>query len=89
MLSAKETGRDLTALKRFLRAHPVYDPSFRGKNNLYKLFVCRAVSLLRDGGRMGFITPMAILGDDQAADLRREILRVGAFTSVDAHCCPR
>jgi hypothetical protein len=33
---------------------------------------------------MGFITPMAILGDDQAADLRKEIFRAGAFTSIDA-----
>ena len=84
VLSEKETGHDLTGLRKYLKARVVYAPSFRGKNNLYKLFVCLALSLLRDGGRMGFITPMAILGDDQAADLRKEILRVGAFTSVDA-----
>lgn len=84
VLSEKETGHDLSALKRFLKAQPIYSPSFRGKNNLYKLFVCRAAGLLADGGRLGFITPMAILGDDQAADLRRMMFSVGAFTSVDA-----
>jgi hypothetical protein len=42
------------------------------------------MSLLGDGGRLGFITPMAILGDDQAADLRKMIFRSGAFTSIDA-----
>lgn len=84
VLSEKETGRDLTKLREFLRTQPVYEPSFRGKNNLYKLFVCQAVDLLRDGGRMGFITPMAVLGDDQAVGIRRKILEAGVFTSVDA-----
>ncbi len=84
VLSEKETGHDLKAFKKFLKAQAIYDPSFRGKNNLYKLFVCLAHSLLGDGGRMGLITPMAILGDDQAANIRRNILEVGAFTSIDA-----
>jgi len=84
VLSEKETGHDLSRLREFLRSQPVYQPSFRGKNNLYKLFVCRAVELLRDGGRMGFVTPMAILGDKQAMEIRRLILGAGAFTSVDA-----
>ena len=84
VLSERETGHDLTKLKEFLKAQPVYDASFRGKNNLYKLFVCRAIDLLAAGGRLGLITPMAILGDDQAAAIRRGILDIGAFTSVDA-----
>jgi len=84
VLSEKETGRDLKALRGFLECQPAYKPSFRGKNNLYKLFICRALDLLAEGGRLGFITPMAILGDDQAADLRRAILSNGTFTSVDA-----
>jgi hypothetical protein len=84
VLSEKETGHDLANLKEFLRAQSVYDPSFHGKNNLYKLFVCRAIDLLCEGGRMGFITPMAVLGDEQAGEIRRLVLEKGAFTSVDA-----
>ena len=84
VLSEKETGHDLANFKEFLKAQAVYEPSFRGKNNLYKLFVCRALDLLCDGGRMGLITPMAVLGDDQAVAIRRKILEEGAFTSVDA-----
>lgn len=84
VLSELETGHDLSGFTAFLKAQPLYGPSFRGKNNLYKLFVCRAMDLLADGGRLGFITPMAILGDDQAADLRRMILTSGTFTSIDA-----
>jgi len=84
VLSELETERDLASVKSFIGAQPIYDASRRGKNNLYKLFVCRALDLLRDGGFLGFITPMAILGDDQASDLRRKIVEMGAFTSVEA-----
>lgn len=84
VLSEAETGRDLTAFKSFIAHDPVYEPSRRGKNNLYKLFICRSLELLRDGGLMGYITPMAVLGDDQAADIRRRIVEVGAFTGIEA-----
>ena len=84
VLSEREIGRDLSQLKAFIAAQPIYDPSRRGKNNLYKLFICRALDLLAEGGRFGFIVPMALLGDDQAAALRAAMLDAGAFTSVDA-----
>lgn len=84
VLAEKELGRDLSQLKAYIEAMPIYDPSRRGKNNLYKLFICRALDLLADGGRFGFIVPMAVLGDDQAADIRKAMLRVGALTAVEA-----
>jgi hypothetical protein len=84
VLSERETGRNLSALQGFLRSRPVYAPSLVGKNNLYKLFICRALSLLTDGGLLGFITPMAVLGDEQASGIRRAILTAGAFTAIEA-----
>jgi hypothetical protein len=84
VLSELESGLDLSNLRAFIEAEPTYAPSRRGKNNLYKLFVCRALDLLAEGGRLGFITPMAVLGDDQAADLRREMVRQGSFTAIEA-----
>jgi hypothetical protein len=84
VLSEAETGHDLSAFKSFIAHDPVYEPSRRGKNNLYKLFICRSLELLRDGGLMGYITPMAVLGDDQAADIRRHIVEVGTFTNIEA-----
>jgi hypothetical protein len=84
VLSEAETGRDLSTIKAFIEYDPIYEPSLRGKNNLYKLFICRALQLLAEGGHMGFITPMALLGDDQAADIRRKIVDVGSFTNVEA-----
>jgi hypothetical protein len=84
VLSEKENLRALRAFKRFIADDPVYESSIRGKNNLYKLFVCKALELVAEGGFLGFITPMAILGDDQAADLRRKLVEVACFTGVDA-----
>jgi len=84
VLADLEVGRDLTAFKAFIEAVPLYDASRHGKNNLYKLFICRALDLLREGGYLGFITPMAVLGDDQAADIRRKIVELGSFTSIES-----
>lgn len=84
VLSERETGRDLSALRAFVENDNVYEPTRRGKNNLYKLFICRAIDVLANGGRLGFITPMAVLGDDQAADIRRRIVEVGSFTGIEA-----
>lgn len=81
---AVDVCRFLESFKRLIDTEPIYRPSKRGKNNLYKLFICRALDLLAEGGRFGFIVPMALLGDDQAADVRRAMLDSGALTSVDA-----
>jgi hypothetical protein len=84
VLSELENATDLSAFRAVIEADPVYQPSLRGKNNLYKLFVCKALELLVSGGYLGFITPMAILGDDQAADLRRQTVTVGSFRAIEA-----
>lgn len=84
VLSELESGRDLTAFRDFIDGNSVYDPSREGKNNLYKLFICRALELLRDGGHFGFITPMAVLGDKIAKEIRRKIVEVGSFTGIEA-----
>ena len=84
VLSEKETGKDLSGLKQFLKFSAIYKPSFIGKNNLYKLFICRSLSLLAEGGRLGFITPMPLLGDEQAVKIRLAVFQQGTFTSVEA-----
>ena len=62
VLSEKESGHALGAFKAYIENQSVYAPSRRGKNNLYKLFVCRALQLLADGGHMGFIVRWRSLG---------------------------
>ena len=84
VLSKKESGIDPTDLKAFADSEPLYHPAIRGKQNLYKLFICRALDVLRDGGRFGFIVPMPLFGDDQAADVRRHMAKLGEFTAIEA-----
>lgn len=84
VLSELENEEDLSGFKAYIEATPALNPSRRGKNNLYKLFICRALDMLADEARFGFIVPMAVLGDDQAADVRKAILAAGAFTGVEA-----
>ena len=84
VLSELESGIDPTDLKTFVNAVPAYRPAIRGKHNLYKLFICRALDVLRVGGRLGFIVPMPLLGGDQAAGLRKHMAAAGGFTAIDA-----
>ena len=83
VLSELETGRDLRGLRAFVDEHDAYAPARRGKNNLYKLFICRAMELLAPSGFVGFIVPMPLLGDDQAADVRRMLFRETALSTLE------
>jgi hypothetical protein len=83
VLSEKELRRDLSQVRAYIASNPIYAPSRRKKNNLYKLFMCRFVELLRDSGRLGVIVPMALLGDDISALVRRMLVEQGTFTKID------
>jgi hypothetical protein len=84
VLSALETGRNLDGLRAFIDYGEQYRPSIRGKNNLYKLFICRATQFLAINGRFGFIVPMPFLGDDQAFGIRQMLFSSGRFTGIEA-----
>jgi len=84
VLSELESGRDLRLFRAFIKHEPTYEPSRVGKNNLYKLFICRSLDLLARGGHLGFITPMAVLGDEQAVGVRRKLTEVGSFLGIEA-----
>jgi len=45
-----------------------------GRFDIFILFVARAIKLLRDGGRLGFIVPSAVLNQNYAKKLRKLIL---------------
>lgn len=84
VLSELETGLDLGGLQAFIEHEPVYSASRIGKNNLYKLFICRALDLLAERSRFGFIVPMTVLGDKITAGVRQSLLEAGALTTIDA-----
>jgi len=46
----------------------------RGKINTYRLMMERGLTLLREGGALGFIVPATLLADSTAEPLRKEIL---------------
>jgi hypothetical protein len=82
VLAEREVGREIAYLKRHIVLDPSLQPSVRGKNNLYKVFICRAVELLADGGYLGFIVPMPLLGDKQARGVRQLLFSSGAISEV-------
>jgi hypothetical protein len=84
VLAGEELGYDVSAEIAFFKSQALYSPAIRGKNNLYKLFICRAMSLLAQGSTCSFIVPMALLGDDQAAGIRRMLLSAAQIRAVEA-----
>ncbi len=84
VLASEELGYDVSNDLRFYEAAEVYEPAIRGKKNLYKIFICWAVAETGAGGTCSFIVPMPLLGDDQAAGVRRMLLKDTSFISIDA-----
>lgn len=67
-----QTGPDAAARVAALRPH--FRHQGRGKLFTYRLFVERAVRLLRPGGRLGLIVPSSLWCDRDAEPLRRLLL---------------
>ncbi len=84
VLAEKELGTNLEEILGYLNALPVYQPACKGKQNLYKVFICRGVQQLRQGGRLGLIVPMSLLGDDQAVGVRKMLLTNSSLRAVEA-----
>jgi hypothetical protein len=73
-------------LTRFARGSGIYRLQCGGHANLYQLFVERALSLLKPGGRFGFIVPSGLATDHGCSALRRELLgrtTIDTFLTVE------
>ena len=84
VLSEREIGRDISHIQSYIRNDDTLAPSLVHKNNLYKIFICRAVELLADGGQLGFIVPMSLLGDEQAKGIREHLFSTGELRQIHA-----
>ncbi len=84
VLAPKESGARAAVTRSFVSVDLDLTASAVGKNNLYKLFICRAVELLREGGYLSFIVPMPLLGDEQASGVRAMLFDKGMFTEIHA-----
>lgn len=65
--------------KAYFQSHYAYK---KGKPETYIYFLERAISLLRPGGNLGFITPNAWLTNHYGAQIRRHILASGCLEDL-------
>lgn len=84
VLAEEELGYDISNELSYFEEQEVFRPAIRGKKNLYKLFVCRGREVASSRGTLSYIVPMAILGDDQAAEIRRSMLFGTQMLAVEA-----
>ena len=77
-VSARQNAAAVTA---FTRGSGLYRLQSSGHTNLYQLFVERALTLLRRGGRCGLVLPSGIATDQGCGLLRRHLLDA---TSLDS-----
>jgi hypothetical protein len=73
--SIQPRARETTArLVRFTRDSGLYTLQGSGHPNLYQVFLERALTLARRGGRIGLVLPAGLLADHGAAALRQHLL---------------
>ena len=84
VLASEELGYDVSEFLAFYESVPVYAPAIRGKKNLYKLFICRGLAVVQKSATFSFIVPMALLGDDQAVNVRRMLLEKTGLIAIEA-----
>ncbi len=87
MLRGQRAGaHDAAALTAFARSSGVYAWQGDGHANLYQLFLERALTLVRTGGRLAVVLPGGFALDHGCAALRRALLdrtAVDTFVSVE------
>ncbi len=74
------------SLQAFVRRSGLYPLQGGGHANLFQLFVERALTLVRRGGRFGFVLPSGFASDHGCARLRRHVLdhtAVDTFLSLE------
>ncbi len=65
---------DVHRFVRFVRDSGIYRCQSAGHPNRYRLFVERALHLVRPGGRIGLVLPGAVLSDHASGEIRRVLL---------------
>ncbi|TET34931.1 MAG: restriction endonuclease subunit M [Planctomycetota bacterium] len=74
-------------LSDYVRINKNYKYGLGGKLNLFRFFIIRFVHLLRRNGKLGMITPLALLADISCARTRRHL--VCCTTKSIANCFPQ
>ncbi|MFH1866436.1 MAG: hypothetical protein ABIK85_11200, partial [Candidatus Eisenbacteria bacterium] len=74
-------------LREYVARTKFYNPGLGGKLNLFRLFLVRALALVRPSGRIGMIVPLALLADSSSASSRRHV--VFSLSDLRADCFPQ
>jgi hypothetical protein len=74
-------------LAKYLESDPVYYPALGGKVNLFRPFLIRDHQLLRDGGLVGKIVPLAIVNDFSCTRTRAHLLNKARLLCLE--CFPQ
>jgi hypothetical protein len=70
----RRSRSDAGCLMRYAREAGIYSARSQGHRNRYQLFLERAMSLTRPGGRIGLVLPSGLATDQGSAGLRRRLL---------------
>lgn len=62
------------SLYKFYRTSPLYSDAKGGVINIYRLFICRCFSLLKENGHCCLIFPLAFMGDATNTNIRRFVM---------------
>jgi hypothetical protein len=82
----RRAGAAAGRLAEFARGSGIYRLQSGGHANLFQLFLERALTLVRAGGRLGLVLPSGFAGDHGCAALRRHVLDrtlVDTFVSIE------
>jgi len=74
-------------LAKYLESNPAYHPALGGKVNLFRPFLIQECRLLRDGGLLGKIVPLAVANDFSCTRTRAHILKVLSLLQLE--CFPQ
>ncbi|MDN0044159.1 Eco57I restriction-modification methylase domain-containing protein [Mediterraneibacter glycyrrhizinilyticus] len=78
--SIKASAADL----KYYKSTALYAPAKGGMINIFRLFVCKAFDILKQGGHLSFIFPMAFMCDLSAYKLREFVLKKNRIDYLEA-----
>ena len=84
VLAEKERKEDLSQFMAYVNSDEKLHPAMGRKIDLFRLFVAKAMSLVRPEATAGLIVPMSLLAGPQTMRLRKHLLKQHAFLRVDA-----
>lgn len=69
---------------KYYKENAVYQPAKGGMINIFRLFICKSHSLLRENGHLSLIFPMAFMCDLSSYELRKFIFNNEAVKYIEA-----